>query len=388
MFQSMRQWFSDLFAPIRMLPAGNYSYQSPADSEVPYRLHLRLLPNGNATLIVNAHTVLHLNQTAAEYAYHWINGTPEADMSRIIEKRYAINWIEALKEYRAFKDRVLEMVHTPDLDPEAFLGFDRSQLYSGDEQAPIRLDAALTYRTSSESSPNLAPNDRVKRELLTEEWYQIMDKAWQAGIPHIVFTGGEPTLRPDLPDLVAYAEKLGMVAGVITDGLRLTNSEYFHSLLQAGLDHLMIVLDPGEDQAWEAVNDVLPEDIFLNVHCTLTEHNASNFMAVLKRLADKGVRSFSLSTTSHELQDQLKAAADYITSRGLSLVWDLPVPYSPLHPVALEIAEHEQPPSGAGNAWLYIEPDGDVLPAQGVLTVMGNLLTDPWETIWANRPKG
>ncbi|MBE9474690.1 MAG: hypothetical protein IMY85_07340, partial [Chloroflexi bacterium] len=38
---------------------------------------------------------------------------------------------------------------------------------------------------------------------------------------------------------------------------------------------------------------------------------------------------------------------------------------------------------GAGHAWLYVEPDGDVLPDQDINQVLGNLLNDPWETIWA-----
>ena len=61
----------------------------------------------------------------------------------------------------------------------------------------------------------------------------------------------------------------------------------------------------------------------------------------------------------------------------LRLVYDLPVPYSRLHPVALELAQTgEEAPQGAGKAWLYVEPDGDVLPAQGILKVLGNLLDD------------
>ena len=42
-----------------------------------------------------------------------------------------------------------------------------------------------------------------------------MDKAWAAGIPHITFTGGEPTLRDDLPALIAHAEKIGQVTGLL-----------------------------------------------------------------------------------------------------------------------------------------------------------------------------
>ena len=41
----------------------------------------------------------------------------------------------------------------------------------------------------------MPPIKRVDRELTTDEWGDILDKAWAAGIPHITFTGGEPTLR-------------------------------------------------------------------------------------------------------------------------------------------------------------------------------------------------
>ena len=67
---------------------------------------------------------------------------------------------------------------------------------------------------------------------------------------------------------------------------------------------------------------------------------------------------------------------------GLSLVWDLPVPYSADNPVAQETIE-DQVPSGAGKAWLYVEPDGDVLPTQGSsATILGNLLRDEWKNIY------
>jgi MoaA/NifB/PqqE/SkfB family radical SAM enzyme len=38
--------------------------------------------------------------------------------------------------------------------------------------------------------------------------------------------------------------------------------------------------------------------------------------------------------------------------------------------------------AGAGRAWLYVEPDGDVLPDQSIDRVLGNFLRDPWEKIW------
>ncbi|MDR3572419.1 MAG: hypothetical protein P4L50_01035 [Anaerolineaceae bacterium] len=372
-----------VFTPAHPLPAGMYHYQAPADAEIPYRMHLRIEPDGQGILIVNASTVLHLNQTATEFAYYLVKQVPEEEAIEQIFKRYHISREEALKDYRELVERIQAVVKTPDLDPETFMDFERRDPYTTAISAPYRLDCALTYRCRGETTEEYAP--KVRRELEMKEWQTILQKAWDAGIPHVIFTGGEPTLRPELVDLIAFTQNIGQVVGVISDGYRLAETAYLHKLLQAGLDHLMILLDPQEEQSWEALRVVLAENIFTTVHVTITQKNAPEMEAVFDRLAGMGVTSISLSADDPSLKDTLTAARHAVANRKISLVWDLPVPYSEIHPVALELAEQDLQPKGAGTAWLYVEPDGDVLPAQGVQTMLGNLLTDPWEKIWKSR---
>lgn len=381
MKERLRLWYDRLFPQVKKLPVGIYSFQSPPESIKPYRLHLRIDHSGEGTLIVNAKTVLHLNQTAVEYAYLLVNSTPVDEAAKQIKTRYQVNIQEARKDFSDFSDRINTLIQTPDLAPDLYLDFDRIEPYSKDIQAPYRLDCALTYKTTCVDK-EVAPTERVKRELSTDEWQKILDKAWNAGIPHVVFTGGEPTLRPDLPDLIAYAEKIGQVSGLITCGERLSEPKYLHQLLQAGLDHVMIVLDQTDVQTMEPLRDILNEDIFVNVHVTITRKNSEKIMAIIDELCEKGVKSFSLSVNDISLKDAMKKAQNHIAHKGLSLVWDLPVPYSQMHPISLELQEHNHPNKGAGKAWLYIEPDGDVLPEQGENQVFGNFLTDPWEEIW------
>ncbi len=379
LIDSMRR----LFQRAQPIPAGTYHFQSPPETEMPYRMHLRIEPDGSGVLILNAATILHLNPTAAEFAYHLILGTTEEEAARSVASRYRVNKAQALMDYKSLVERIQALLKTPDLDPELYLDFERTTPYSQKLSAPYRLDCAITYQVPDGSPATAAPTDRVQRELNTREWTSIMDDAWSAGIPHIVFTGGEPTLREDLPDLIGYAEAKGQVSGLLSDGLRLADSAYLQRLLQTGLDHLMMVLQPENAQSWAALQNVLAADLFVCVHITLTsqQSDASN---MLKRLAEMGVKAVSLSASDPSLKPQLQLARDQAASLGLSLVWDLPTPYSSLHPVALELAEHgeEKPPAGAGKAWLYVEPDGDVLPAQGVNRVLGNMLKDSWESIW------
>ena len=202
-------------------------------------------------------------------------------------------------------------------------------------------------------------------------------------IPHIIFTGGEPTLRSDLVELINHAEDLGQVTGVLTNGLRLADTDYLQQLLLSGLDHIMIVMDPENDLAWEALETVMPEDIFTAVHLTITKENAAMMDETLERLANLDVSAISLSEADIDLTDTLQAIRDKAARLDMTLIWDVPVPYSRSNPVSLELAENDKSRRGEGKAWLYVEPDGDVLKAQGMPEVLGNILGEPWEEIWA-----
>ncbi len=103
---------------------------------------------------------------------------------------------------------------------------------------------------------------------------------------------------------------------------------------------------------------------------------------MLEDLVELGVPAVSLSSseTSNELFVALSTARDHAANLHLDLIWDIPVPYSATNPIALEL---DTLPVGAGRAWLYVEPDGDVLPTQGLHQVLGNLLRDPWSEIWS-----
>jgi pyruvate-formate lyase-activating enzyme len=372
---------ADRFAKVQPLPVGVYHKQAMQDDK-PYRVHLRLRPDGAGIFILNASTVLQLNATAAEYAYHFIRGTEPDEAVNQIAARYRVSKEIARQDYQDFLEKVQTLISTTDLDPVSYLDFERAAPHSADLTSPLRLDCALTYRLRPDSDAEYAPTKRVDRELTTEEWRTILDKAWQAGIPHITFTGGEATLRDDLPDLIAHAEKNGQVCGLLTDGLRLLEKDYLDLLLQTGLDHILFLLQPAEEKSWAALEKVTAEDIFVTVHLTLNQDNINGTEQVLERLAKLNVTSLSLTSADASLSHTFDLLRDKAAALGLTLKFDLPVPYSSSNPVVYEAAEYTVP-EGAGKAWLYVEPDGDVLPSQGsTANILGNLLRDEWNTIY------
>ena len=371
----------DFFTDAKPLPPEVLHFQSPEDDEIPYRLHLRMHGDGNSLLVVNAATILHLNATATEYAYHFMKGTSLEETAKSVAKRYRVNKEQAEQDYRLFCERIDSLVHTEDLDPVSYFGFERVAPHSAGLTAPLRLDCALTYRLPDDTSADDAPTKRVDRELDTVEWTSILDKAWTVGIPHVTFTGGEPTLRDDLPELIAHAEAKGMVSGLLSDGLKLADKAYREILLQTGLDHLLFILQPDNEASWAALDVILPEDLYTTVHLTINAETAPNLDATLERLGTLDLNALSLSASPDQVET-LELARNQVANMGVPLKWDLPVPYSANHPVALETST-ENVPEGAGKAWLYVEPDGDVLPTQGMADdILGNLLRDDWSQIW------
>ncbi len=386
MFTKIKDKFEKLIEPVKPVPVGSYQYQGKKDDQLPYRLNLRVEPNGEGILILNASTVLHLNRTAAEYAYHLIQKTPIDQVAQEVAEKYEISPDEVKHDLADFRAQLETIIHTPDLDPVTYLDLERVEPYSKKLSAPYRLDCALTYRVSEGAAPDSAPTYRVKRELTKDEWFTILEKVQQVGVPQVVFTGGEPTLRPDLSDLISKCEGLGIVSGLLTDGLRFSDKRYMKTILNSGLDHIMLLGAPGEERFWKSLQNLIADDIAITVHLTLTHDNLEELQQALPKLAADGLHSLSLSVADPNLEKTLSKIQDLAIAQGLSLIWDLPVPYSQYNPITMELKSGgKRLAKGAGNAWLYVEPDGDVLPAQGTNRVLGNLLTDPWSSIWKRR---
>ena len=360
----IKQLFTQAEKPEPLEP-GIYHWQTPGEAENQYRLHLRIEPDHTGILIVNAATVLHLNSSATAHAYYILQGDSSDQAAETIAKRYSVSKRTALRDQEQIRSQIKTLATNTEVDPVLFMDLDRREPYSQKPSAPYRLDLALTYRVDESGQLDPLARQRVDRELNKEEWISILSKAWEAGVPHIIFTGGEPTLRPDLVDLIIEAERLGQVTGLLTNGHRLSDAKYVSQLEQAGLDHLLITFDPDNQQATAGLRNAIDSDIFTAVHLTLKPNDFEALPGILDRLASLEVTQLSLSSTetSEVTQNALTRSIDLAAAKGFKLVWDIPVPYSQTNPISSEL---EEAPDGAGVAWLYVEPDGDVLPSQGM----------------------
>ncbi len=389
----------------RPLP-GLYAYRREQPQEQT-RIHLRIDPDGCGLMMVNASRVYHLNPSAAAMAYFALETMPVNEAVSALTHKYRISTAEARKDYQEFTQQIESLLHPDGACPIHDLQLETTLPFTARPSAPYRMDLALTYRCNNNCAHCYNARSRSYPERNTDEWKRILDRLWELSIPHIVFTGGEPTLREDLPELIAHAEQNGQITGLNTNGRKLHDPAYVARLVDAGLDHVQITLESHDplihDQmvhshgAWEqttaGLGNALKSRLFVMTNTTLLRDNAPFLSETLDFLAGLQVPTVGLNALIYsgrgltvgsglpekELPRLLEIARERTEKSGQRLIWYTPTEYCHFDPVQLDLGVK------GCTAALYnmcVEPDGSVIPCQSYYTSLGNLLSDPWEAIW------
>ena len=225
-------WISRLhLSSDKKVPSPGIYHFKQGDNENKNHIHLRIEDDGVGLLMVNAAQAYHLNPSAASMAFWSLSGNSESDVVSALQKNYQIPKKTAQADSLPFLQQLSVITDPQTACPICELDLDMDLPFSKTPSAPYRMDLAITYRCNNDCSHCYNARARSFPELSTNEWFEIIDQLWQLGIPHIVFTGGEPTLRNDLPELIAYAEKKGQITGINTNGRKFADSNYLKTLI-------------------------------------------------------------------------------------------------------------------------------------------------------------
>ena len=376
------------------------------------RIHLRIdgdlsSGKGSGILLVNANRVIHLNPTAALMAYLYLRQFTEREAISILQSAYQVSKSQTTSDYTQFCGDFSQLIRPDGACPICDLDIEVRAPFSSTPSAPYRMDLALTYRCNNACPHCYNARSRDFGELPTGDWFKIIDRVWENAIPHIVFTGGEPTLRDDLPELIAYAESKGQITGLNTNARRLQDTKFLTKLVEAGLDHIQITVEshsaPIHDQmvaskgAWKqtisGLKNALETPLYVMTNTTMLQQNSPYLAETLDFLAELGVPTIGLNALIHaghgatvgtglnerELPPLLNLARDKTGLYGQRLIWYTPTQYCNFDPMQLELGVK------GCTAALYnmcIEPNGAVLPCQSYYQPVGNMLNDPWDEIW------
>ena len=301
-------------------------------------------------------------------------------------------------------------------EPEAPIGFLSLREYAPKMRAPHRMDLLVSAMTKGGSwhcnqkcvhCYAAGQPCAEEAELSTEEWKEILDRCRSACIPQVTFTGGEPTLREDLPELIAHAR--WFITRLNTNGIRLT-PEYCQALRSAALDSVQITFyscDPevhnklvGAPQfanTAAGIGNALAEGLSVSINTPLCTLNR-DYLKTLEYLHEKGViyvtcsgmittgnaakePSETLQLTGAELEQILREAVTYCHENGMEIAFTSPgwIPQEVFDELNIP-----SPSCGACLSNMAVTPGGNVVPCQSWLSdaPLGNMLTDDWETIW------
>lgn len=387
-------------------PPGLYHYLRENTDEKS-RIHLRFDEDGRGTLIVNANRIMHLNPTAALMAWLILEEVDEKDTVKVIQRKYRVSASQARSDLSAFNLQLSELLRPDGACPVHELDLDTLMPFSARPSAPYRMDLAITYRCNNDCAHCYNARERDFPELTTAAWKQILDKLWDLGVPHIIFTGGEATLRHDLPELIAHAEANGQITGLNTNARRLADEKYVAELVEAGLDHVQITVESCEadihdemmrakgafKQTIAGLMSVLNSPLYVMTNTTMLRTNVDTIPETLDFLANIGVPTIGLNALIYsghgltvgtglaesELQPILDIAIQKTAAHGQKLIWYTPTQYCQFDPTQQNLGVK------GCTAALYsmcIESNGDVLPCQSYYTPLGNMLDDDWNSIW------
>jgi len=143
-----------------------------------------------------------------------------------------------------------------------------------------------------------AKDQTFKNELSTEQGKVLLDDLAQFGSPVILFSGGEPTIRKDLPELAEYAVSKGMRAVISTNGT-LISKEMARILKEIGLSYVGISIDGVEETndrfrgvkgafkaALKGIENCRDAGIKVGLRFTINKFNVKDISNIFKLLED------------------------------------------------------------------------------------------------------
>jgi len=276
--------------------------------------------------------------------------------------------------------------------------------------APLALMAELTHRCPLQCPYCSNPLELLKagKERDTAFWLGVIDEAAALGVLQIHFSGGEPTLRRDLPELIKRATERGMYANLITSAVLLDEAK-IQALAQAGLGHVQVSFQGDNSETGDRIGNykgghekkiavarlVTAANMSLTINAVVHRQNLEELPGMIAlaealdadrlEIAHVQYHGWALrnraalmpTRAQFEAADEIVAAARARLKGRMSIDYVVPDYYAAIPKTCM---------GGWGQKLLNISPDGRVLPCHAAETIPGlsfdNVGTKPLQQIW------
>ena len=284
---------------------------------------------------------------------------------------------------------------------------------------PVLSEIAVTYRCNLSCRFCYAAcgckKDETCPDISAGRLKEVLDIiSGEAQVPSVSFTGGEPLLRPELPELVAHAKSLGMWTNLITNGTLLTR-EKVAELRTAGLDSAQVSIEGGSPRthdlitgkagafaaAVSGIKNLLAAGIRVHTNTTISALNKDSLPEITELVRTLGLGKFSMNmlmpvgsagvnleetfisyTGIGPVIEEVRTLAE---KAGLEFMWYSPTPMCVFNPVTKGLGNKG---CAACDGLLSVAPNGDILPCSSYPKPMGNILErkGAFRELWASGP--
>ena len=261
-------------------------------------------------------------------------------------------------------------------------------------EPPLGLLAELTHRCPLQCPycSNPLELERASGELATDDWRRVLEQAAGLGVLQLHLSGGEPTVRRDLEDLVAHARGLGLYTNLITSGVML-DERRVAALAAAGLEHVQLSFQAAETATADRVagyrghqkklavaRQVRAAGLPLTVNAVVHRQNLDQLPAMVDLAVELGAHRIEVAHVQYygwalknraalmPTREQLDAATATVEAARAALRGRLAVDYV----IPDYWARRPKPCMGGwGSTVLNVTPQGRVLPCHAAASIPG-----------------
>ena len=254
---------------------------------------------------------------------------------------------------------------------------------------------------------------KADEELSTAEAKTLLEQIAKAHFKIMIFSGGEPLMRPDIVELAAYAAQLGMIPVFGTNGTLIT-PELAKELKSVGVRGMGISLDSMDpkkhnefrrfDGAWEGavqgMRNCRAAGLPFQIHTTVMDWNEHELEALTDFAVEEGAKAhhiFFLVPTGRAktIEAESLRAEQYesVLTRIMKKQQQVDIELKPTcAPQFMRIADQMGMKLRfnrgclAGTAYCIISPKGKVQPCAYLKMEIGDVRETPFDIIWKESP--
>ncbi|PLX93974.1 MAG: GeoRSP system radical SAM/SPASM protein [Desulfuromonas sp.] len=277
--------------------------------------------------------------------------------------------------------------------------------------APLTINWTLSFRCNFVCS-HCYSRDEVCEELSTADHCRIVDVLAEKKVPFVNFGGGEPLIRSDLYEIARYATKKGLNVSMNSNGW-LLDAEAAKSLMESGFRSVGISIDSAEaalhddfrdqpgsfERAVAALDHLQAAGVKTTMSSVISRINYRHFRELLELARTHGVKqvylhNFKCSGRGFRNRQELDLSPEEWKAFYLEALKvkneteDIAISFD--DPVIASLPGYEENPlvkgSSCGKLSLHLRPNGDLTPCGFIPLVVGNILTDDFDTLWYDSP--